>query len=106
MKQNLEFLVFQIIIIAADQNRWYSVADIGAGIWTALFFGVAGGVGMIATQRPSQCSVIAFMVLSIISSLFAVPFIVISGIGLGTADHRSSRNCKLIINLIISCTNF
>merc|ERR1712062_873543 len=45
----------------------------------------------IASQRPSHCSVIAFMVMSIISSLFAIPLIVISGIGMGTSGYRPYR---------------
>jgi len=77
----------QVILFVVDQQRYGSISDVGAGIWTGLFFGIAGGVGLIASQRPSHCSVIAFMVMSIISSLFAIPLIVISGIGLGTSHH-------------------
>jgi len=77
----------QVILFVVDQQRYGSTSDVGAGIWTGLFFGIAGGVGLIASQRPSHCSVIAFMVMSIISSLFAIPLIVISGIGLGTSHH-------------------
>jgi hypothetical protein len=82
----------QVILFVVDQQRYGSISDVGAGIWTGLFFGIAGGVGLIASQRPSHCSVIAFMVMSIISSLFAIPLIVISGIGMGTSGYRRYRS--------------
>lgn len=89
----------QVILFVVDQQRYGSTSDIGAGIWTGLFFGIAGGVGLIASQRPSHCSVIAFMVMSIISSLFAIPLIVISGIGLGTSGYGLSTHENLMVLL-------
>jgi len=46
----------QVILFVVDQQRYGSTSDVGAGIWTGLFFGIAGGVGLIASQRPSHCS--------------------------------------------------
>jgi len=89
----------QVILFVVDQQRYGSISDVGAGIWTGLFFGIAGGVGLIASQRPSHCSVIAFMVMSIISSLFAIPLIVISGIGLGTSGYGLSTHENLMVLL-------
>merc|ERR1712062_590345 len=89
----------QVILFVVDQQRYGSISDVGAGIWTGLFFGIAGGVGLIASQRPSHCSIIAFMVMSIISSLFAIPLIVISGIGLGTSGYRRSSHHALMVPL-------
>jgi len=89
----------QVILFVVDQQRYGSTSDVGAGIWTGLFFGIAGGVGLIASQRPSHCSVIAFMVMSIISSLFAIPLIVISGIGLGTSGYGLSTHENLMVLL-------
>jgi len=89
----------QVILFVVDQQRYGSISDVGAGIWTGLFFGIAGGVGLIASQRPSHCSVIAFMVMSIISSLFAIPLIVISGIGLGTSGYGLSSHENLMVLL-------
>lgn len=89
----------QVILFVVDQQRYGSTSDVGAGIWTGLFFGIAGGVGLIASQRPSHCSVIAFMVMSIISSLFAIPLIVISGIGLGTSGYGLSTHENLMVIL-------
>ena len=31
------------------------IADIGAGLWTGLFFGVTGLIGLFASQKPSKC---------------------------------------------------
>ena len=59
------------------------MAYIGTGLWTGVFFAIAGAVGLMASQRPSYSMVTAFMVLSIIASLFTLPLIVISGIGMG-----------------------
>jgi len=89
----------QVILFVVDQQRYGSISDVGAGIWTGLFFGIAGGVGLIASQRPSHCSVIAFMVMSIISSLFAIPLIVISGIGMGTSGYRRSSHENVMVLL-------
>merc|ERR1712004_297452 len=89
----------QVILFVVDQQRYGSTSDVGAGIWTGLFFGIAGGVGLIASQRPSHCSVIAFMVMSIISTLFAIPLIVISGIGLGTSGYGLSTHENLMVLL-------
>ena len=48
-----------------------------------MFFAIAGAVGLMASQRPSYSMVTAFMVLSIIASIFTLPLIVISGIEMG-----------------------
>merc|ERR1712049_24430 len=86
----------QVVLFVVDPSRYSSIADVGAGIWTGVFFGFAGGVGLIASQRPSHCSVIAFMVMSIISSLFAIPLIVFSGVGLDWASN-SNHGSELLL---------
>ena len=48
-----------------------------------------------ASQRPSYSMVTAFMALSIIASLFALPLIVFSGIGMG-GHRRSYVTCKFV----------
>jgi len=83
--------ITQLILFAVDPDRYSSIADIGTGIWTGVLFGIAGGLGLNASQRTSHCSVIAFMVLSIIASLFAIPLIVISGFGIGDLERRNSK---------------
>jgi len=87
----------QVVLFVFDPSRYSSIADVGAGIWTGVFFGFAGGVGLIASQRPSHCSVIAFMVMSIISSLFAIPLIVFSGVGLDWASNSNYGNFLMVV---------
>jgi len=87
--------ITQLILFAVDPDGYSSIADVGTGIWTGVLFGIAGGLGLNASQRPSHCSVIAFMVLSIIASLFAIPLIVISGIGIG--EHRRQYDLMRIL---------
>ena len=37
------------------RTEYYSAFGIGTGLWTGLFFGISGGVGLVALQRPSNC---------------------------------------------------
>merc|ERR1711860_353600 len=87
----------QAVLFVVDPSRYSSISDLGAGIWTGVFFGFAGGVGLIASQRPSHCSVIAFMVMSIISSLFAIPLIVFSGVGLDWASNSYGNFLMVVL---------
>jgi len=91
--------ITQLILFAVDPDRYSSIADIGTGIWTGVLFGIAGGLGLNASQRPSHCSVIAFMVLSIIASLFAIPLIVISGIGIGIGSDRQYDLMRILCSI-------
>ena len=46
-----------MVLFVVDPERKRSVVNVGAGIWTGVFFGIAGGLGLIAaSQRHSQCS--------------------------------------------------
>jgi len=51
------------------------ISFFGTGLWTGIFFGISGGVGLLAYQRPSRCNIITLLVLNIISSLFCGPLI-------------------------------
>merc|ERR1711860_24513 len=37
----------QVVLFVFDPSRYSSIADVGAGIWTGVFFGFAGGVRLI-----------------------------------------------------------
>merc|ERR1712049_9 len=36
----------QVVLFVVDPSRYSSISDVGAGIWTGVFFGFAGGVGL------------------------------------------------------------
>ena len=71
--------LMQIILFCYDD---WGIAATGMGIWSGLFFGIAGGVGLIAAHRPSRRSLKAFMVMSIFGTIFAVTLTVISWVGI------------------------
>merc|ERR1712018_1017472 len=60
-------VILQIIAI------FLSHIHIGQGIWWGVFFIITGGLGVAAANKPSNCSIITFMVFSIISAVMAVP---------------------------------
>ena len=69
-------------------------------IWTGFVFAIAGGVGLMASQRPSYSMVTAFMVLSIIASIFALILIVVSGIGMGFRySYRSRSSSRFLFGM-------
>ena len=45
-------------VIGIDQGRYYTYfpAVVGTGIWTGFFFGISGGIGLVAANRPSTAS--------------------------------------------------
>jgi len=75
------------VVLLGISDRYWSISNVGTGIWTGFLFGISGGVGLIASNRPSNCTIIAYMVWSIISALFCLPLIVISGIGFGEGRY-------------------
>jgi hypothetical protein len=49
-------IITQIILLGNPESlRYKDIADIGAGLWTGLFFGVTGLIGLFASQKPSKC---------------------------------------------------
>merc|ERR1712083_244539 len=80
--------ITQMILLGISSR--HGIAEVGHGLWCGLFFGIAGGIGLIAAHRPSYCLVIAFMVLSIIAALFSLPLIILAGISVGEAKRRKS----------------
>ena len=48
--------------------------------WTGAFYAITGGIGFIASQsqKPSKCLIISFTLLSLFSSIFALPLIIFS----------------------------
>ena len=83
-------IFLQVLLLTCGEEYYYceGMTCIGTGIWTGVFFAISGGIGLAASQRPSYCMVTAFMVMSIISALFAIPLIVFAGIGTGSFSRH------------------
>jgi len=84
--------ILQICLIGIHDSYYFTISYVGAGLWCGFFFGISGGIGLIAAQRPSNCTLIAYMVLSIISALFALPLLAFAGIGFGASRRGRSRS--------------
>ena len=80
-----------------DSYYYSTTSEIGTGLWTGFFFAISGGVGLVAVQRPSSCTLIAYMALSIVSALFALPLIVFAGIGFGESRRNGKQNFLALI---------
>merc|ERR1719188_2947150 len=78
-------VISQIVIITMDDR---SVGSVGVGIWSGVFYAVAGAIGLYSAFRTTGCTVISFMVMCIVAALFGMVFTIFSSIGLG---HNSSR---------------
>jgi len=81
----LAALVHIILLSVAHRS---GIHEGGFGIWTGLVFGIAGGVGIIAANRPSNCMVIVMLVLSIISTFFTIPLFLSASFGLGSSNRQ------------------
>merc|ERR1719221_1059314 len=60
----------------------WGIALTGMGIWSGLFFGIAGGVGLMTVQTPSRRTIAAFLTMNIFACIFAVALITTSWVGL------------------------
>ena len=47
-------LFIQIGLIASQHN-YFSFSVVGSGIWSGIFFGISGSIGLAAAIRPSRC---------------------------------------------------
>ena len=58
------------------------------GIWCGIFYGLAGLFGIIASLKPSFSSIVTFMVMTIIASVFCIPLLISSSISTAfTSSH-------------------
>jgi len=99
--------VCQIILLSYEPKQKYNYGTerhIGSGIWCGFFFGIAGIVGLIAAFRPSNCKLVAFMVMSIIASIFAIPLITTSGFGIDE-DRMPYLGNQILVRSWRSCQN-
>ena len=94
------FALFQIILLVNVRNG--PPVTVGSGMWCGVFLGVAGVLGLVASWKPTNCTIVAYMVLSIISAVFAAFPTVLGGIGIAVArrdytwDSDGNRICTFI----------
>jgi len=67
-------------------TRYPDAHYVGTGIWCGVFFGLSGLFGVIASLRPSFSTIVTFMVMTIIASVFSLPLLIASS--LSTAFTR------------------
>ena len=67
---------------------------VGAGIWCGVFFGLSGSFGVMASLKPSNCTIVTFMVFTVISATFCLPLLVISSIGASVEAPASRYNYR------------
>lgn len=89
--QIIAAVLAMILNIVGIVYPYEDIAYIGTGIWSAVPFILCGAFGIWSGLRPSKCSVITFMVFSIISTFFALALLGIStsGIVITNKDHYS-----------------
>ena len=66
-----------VLFFCAD----WGIALSGMGIWSGLFFGIAGGVGLMTVHTPSRRTIAAFLTMNIFACIFAVALITTSWVG-------------------------
>ena len=77
-------IISQIVIQTSDE---IGVGILGTGIWCGLLFGLSGALGIAASLKQKTAFITASMISSIISTVFAVPFFIISSVGTGLSEH-------------------
>ena len=87
----------------------------GTGIWCGLVFGISGVLGIRASRNPSSSTIVAFMVVTIISATFCLPLFVYAHAGIlkvfspyyyhpnqNQKDDRRKAALMLLLQIVIS----
>jgi len=91
-------IVIIILLSTYDSHYEYEyVGGIGEGIYCGVFFIIAGGLGILASRKPTTCCISAFMTLSIIASTFSGIQIILASLKLGVME--SHYNIEYIPNI-------
>ena len=92
----------QIVAIVSHQRYYSGTAPIGQGIWCGVFFGISGLVGILAGYKPSTCSILTSMILSIVAASFCVPFLIMSSIFVVVDRWEDLRMAMFAIQIVTS----
>lgn len=84
-------IIFNTVLIIYSKD-YYDAGDSGYGIWCGVFFLVSGGLGVGASQKPQYGLVVAHMVMSIFSAVFAGILLIASSVGAATSDDCNYYN--------------
>ena len=61
----------EIVFLTRERRHLYAT-----GIWCGFLYGLSGFIGVFASLRPSKSTIVSFMVMSIVASLFCIPGLV------------------------------
>jgi len=87
-------------------TRYPDAHYVGTGIWCGIFYALAGLFGIIASLKTSFGTIVTFMVMTIIASVFCLPLLITSS--LSTAFTRYSyhydglKHAMFAIQIVIS----
>lgn len=89
--------IIYIVLEVFGKGRFYGFAYMGHGIWCGIFFLVAGGLGICASQRKTgnKCLIISFMIMCIFASIFAGIMLIMSSIFLGVLANNLGYRCRI-----------
>ena len=90
--------LLQMILVgmASPQELCPIISNLGAGVWCGLVIGITGGIGLIATNKPSRRIVKALLIMSIFATIFAMILIIIAWYSI--LESRPRSNFKVSSN--------
>jgi len=88
-------------------TRYPDAHYVGTGIWCGIFYGLAGLFGIIASLKPSFSSIVTFMVMTIIASVFCIPLLISSSLSTAFTnnyyrDLNGLKHAMFAIQIVIS----
>jgi len=72
--------------------RYPDAHYVGTGIWCGIFFGLSGLFGIIASTKPAFSTIVTFMVMAVIASVFCIPLLIASSIFTAVTANSYYRN--------------
>jgi hypothetical protein len=83
------------IVVLCFVGPYYMGIELSfAGVWCGVFFGVSGFISCLAARHPSSRRIIGFMVMSVISSCFCLPLLILPAIGIVNVEHTRMTNSR------------